>query len=186
MDKLAHGGGKHIRDWMAAASSVDGSGAAARAGIATATAAVTWGDSEAVGRALAFIKGVVAAAAAPDGDQALREMAGAEILPACLGGLTIPTNSAHQAELLGLIRDVVVHLLPITQSVRSVLLALPGMTQAGLDRVLSDLATIRSEKKAANRVKEMLVAAAGVGMRFEPLLRREPAPPARVPFRCQT
>jgi exportin-5 len=42
----AHGGGKHIRDWMAAASSVIGSGAAARAGIATATAAVTWGDSE--------------------------------------------------------------------------------------------------------------------------------------------
>jgi hypothetical protein len=42
--------------------------------------------SAAVGRALAFIKGIVSAAAAPDGDQALRETAGAEILPACLGG----------------------------------------------------------------------------------------------------
>ena len=91
-----------------------------RAGIATAAAAVQWGDSEASGRALAFIRGIVAAAASPDGDQALREAAGAEILPACLSGLTIPTNSAHQAELLGLIRDVVVHLLPVTQSVRAV------------------------------------------------------------------
>jgi exportin-5 len=43
------------------------------------------------------------------------------------------------------------------------LLALPGMTQAGLDSVLQELSTIRSEKKAANRVKEMLVAAAGGG-----------------------
>lgn len=164
LERLAHGGGKHIRDWMAATSSVDVSGAVARAGVATATAAVTWGDSEAAGRALAFMKGVVACAASPEcSDQALRETAGAEILPACLGGLTIPTNSAHQADLLGLVRDVVLHLLPVTQSVRSVLLGLPGMTQAGLDGVLSDLATIRSEKKAANRVKEMLVAAAGGG-----------------------
>ena len=148
---------------MSAVRAADASSAAAPAAVATAVAAVTWGDSDAVGKALAFLRGVVAAAASPEGDQGLREIAGAEILPACLGGLTVATNSAHQAELLGLIRDVVVHLIPVTNSVRAVLLGLPGMTSESLDRVLADLAVIRSEKKAANRVKEMIVAAAGGG-----------------------
>ena len=162
-ERLAHAGGRHILDWMAAVRAADASSAAAPAAVATAVAAVTWGDSDAVGKALAFLRGVVAAAASPEGDQGLREIAGAEILPACLGGLTVATNSAHQAELLGLIRDVVVHLIPVTNSVRAVLLGLPGMTSESLDRVLADLAVIRSEKKAANRVKEMIVAAAGGG-----------------------
>jgi exportin-5 len=35
------------------------------------------------------------------------------------------------------------------------------MTSEGLSGVLTDLASIRSEKKAANRVKEMLLQAAG-------------------------
>ena len=157
---------------MAAVRAADASSAAAPAAVATAVAAVTWGDSDAVGKALAFLRGVVAAAASPEGDQGLREIAGAEILPACLGGLTVATNSAHQAELLGLIRDVVVHLIPVTNSVRAVLLGLPGMTSESLDRVLADLAVIRSEKKAANRVKEMIVAAAGAETRFEPSRRR--------------
>ena len=52
------------------------------------------------------------------------------------------------------------------------LLALPGMTQAGLDSVLQELSTIRSEKKAANRVKEMLVAAAGGGDALRALAAR--------------
>ena len=60
-----------------------------------------------------------------------------------------------------MIRDAVVHLLPITHFVSAVLLGLPGMTSEGLSGVLTDLASIRSEKKAANRVKEMLLQAAG-------------------------
>ena len=59
------------------------------------------------------------------------------------------------------IRDVVLRLLPTTRAARDALLSLPGMTPAELDRLLSDLAEIRSEKKAATRVKETLVAAAG-------------------------
>ena len=93
----AHGGGKHVRDWMRAVAAVDASGAPARGAISTATAALSWGDSEAVGRALHFLRGVTACAAAPDGDQSLRETAGAEILPACIGGLSVPSNSSHQA-----------------------------------------------------------------------------------------
>ena len=162
--KLADGGGKHVRDWMGAVAGYDrGSGTCARAGIASASAALTWGDSEAAGRAVAFLRGIVAAAAAPDGDQNLRETAGAEIFPACLAGLTEPSNSAHQAELLGVIRDIVVHLLPVAGSVRAVLLGLPGMTEQSLGALIGDLAQIRSEKKAANRVKEMIVQAAGGG-----------------------
>ena len=75
----------------------------------------------------------------------------------------MPTNSAHQANVLGVIRDVVLRLLPTTRAARDTLLSLPGMTPAELDRLLSDLAQIRSEKKAATRVKETLVAAAGGG-----------------------
>ena len=70
---------------------------------------------------------------------------------------------AHQAELLGVIRDIVVHLLPVAGSVRRVLLGLPGMTEQSLGQLINDLAQIRSEKKAANRVKEMIVQAAGGG-----------------------
>ena len=150
----------------------------ARAALATAAAAVTWGDSEAAGKALGFLRGVVAAAASGPGgpaaaaaanasnpispmDAALREDVAGTCLSACLAGLTVPTNSAHQSELLGVIRDVVLRLLPTTRAARDALLSLPGMTPAELDRLLSDLAEIRSEKKAATRVKETLVAAAG-------------------------
>ena len=150
----------------------------ARAALATAAAAVAWGDSEAAGKALGFLRGVVAAAASGPGgpaaaaaanasnpispmDAALREDVAGTCLSACLAGLTVPTNSAHQSELLGVIRDVVLRLLPTTRAARDALLSLPGMTPAELDRLLSDLAEIRSEKKAATRVKETLVAAAG-------------------------
>ena len=56
-----------------------------------------------------------------------------------------------------------VHLLPVAGSVRRVLLGLPGMTEQSLGQLINDLAQIRSEKKAANRVKEMIVQAAGGG-----------------------
>ena len=32
-DRLAHGGGRHMKDWIAAVSSVDGTGAAVRVGL---------------------------------------------------------------------------------------------------------------------------------------------------------
>jgi len=187
-ERLAHGGGRHVLEWMAATRAADGGVSGdrcARSALATAAAAVTWGDSEAAGKALGFLRGVVAAAASLPGpggstpasvdgathlpnasnplsmDGALREDVAGTCLSACLAGLTVPTNSAHQAELLGVIRDVVLRLLPTTRAARDALLSLPGMTPAELDRLLSDLAEIRSEKKAATRVKETLVAAAG-------------------------
>ena len=185
-ERLAHGGGRHVLEWMAAtravssASGQSGSGdhACARAALATAASAVTWGDSEAAGKALGFLRGVVAAAGSQSQspsqstgpspgagamDASLREDVAGTALSACLAGLTVPTNSAHQAELLGVIRDVVLRLLPTTRAARDTLLSLPGMTPAELERLLRDLAQIRSEKKAATRVKETIVAAAGGG-----------------------
>ena len=183
-ERLAHGGGRHVLEWMAAtraagASGQSGSGdACARAALATAANAVTWGDSEAAGKALGFLRGVVAAAGSQSQspsqstgpspgagamDASLREDVAGTALSACLAGLTVPTNSAHQAELLGVIRDVVLRLLPTTRAARDTLLSLPGMTPAELERLLRDLAQIRSEKKAATRVKETIVAAAGGG-----------------------
>ena len=163
----------------AGASGQSGSGdACARAALATAANAVTWGDSEAAGKALGFLRGVVAAAGSQSQspsqstgpspgagamDASLREDVAGTALSACLAGLTVPTNSAHQAELLGVIRDVVLRLLPTTRAARDTLLSLPGMTPAELERLLRDLAQIRSEKKAATRVKETIVAAAGGG-----------------------
>ena len=191
-ERLAHGGGRHVLEWMAATRAAEGGVSGdrcARAALATAAAAVTWGDSEAAGKALGFLRGIVAAAAAsgpgasmslgggggfadgknknapppPPMDGSLREDVAGTALSACLAGLTVPTNSAHQADVLGVIRDVVLRLLPTTRAARDTLLSLPGMTPEELDRLLSDLAQIRSEKKAATRVKETLVAAAGGG-----------------------
>jgi exportin-5 len=99
----------------------------------------------------------------PPMESSLREDVAGTALSACLAGLTVPTNSAHQADVLGVIRDVVLRLLPTTRAARDTLLSLPGMTPGELDRLLSDLSAIRSEKKAATRVKETLVAAAGGG-----------------------
>ncbi len=163
----AHAGGQHMRSWFAAVAGVNP--ACAYSGVATACAAVRWGDSESTGRAVGFLRGVVFAAASfsPESsstlDRAIRDVAGAEILPAALAALTVPTNSSHQAELLGVVRDVVLHLTPVTPSVRATLLSLPGLSADELDRTLLDLANLRSEKKAAQRVKEMLVKAAGGG-----------------------
>ena len=175
-ERLAHGGGRHVLEWMMCVRIAEGGGGenrCARAALATAVAAVTWGDSEAAGKSLGFLRGVVAAAATsgdpgsqlnlPPMDQSLREDVSGSVLSSCLAGLTIPTNSAHQAELLGVIRDVVLRLLPTTRAARDTLLSLPNMSSTELDRLLHDLSTIRSEKKAATRVKETLIAAAGDG-----------------------
>jgi|TARA_B110001469_G_scaffold58247_1_gene55957 exportin-5 len=177
-EKLAHGGGRHVLGWMAATAVAEGNvggDRCCRAALGTACAAITWGDSEASGKALGFLRGVVAAAAAsgsPDFAslnnvspmaQTLREDVAGATLSSCLAGLTVPTNSAHQAELLGVIRDVVLSLLPTTIAARATLMSLPGMTEQELDKLLHDLSTIRSEKKAASRVKESLIAAAGDG-----------------------
>ena len=185
-ERLANGGGRHVLEWISATRNAGAGDRCARAALGTAAAAITWGDSESAGRALGFLRGVVAAAAASAAaeggrdessrdasrigidaaafmDAAFREEVGGRVLSACLAGLTVPTNAAHQADLLGVIRDVVLRLVPVTRTAGDTLLALPGMTRAELDRLLLDLSTIRSEKKAASRVKETLVAVAGGG-----------------------
>ena len=67
--RLADGGGRHVREWMSAIAGYDGgSGACARAGIATATAALTRGDAR-LREGAGVPQGDRAAAAAADGDQ---------------------------------------------------------------------------------------------------------------------
>jgi hypothetical protein len=78
-ERLAHGGGKHVLEWMAATRAAEGGVAGdrcARAALATAAAAVTWGDSEAAGKALGFLRGIVAAAAASGPGAAMSALGG--------------------------------------------------------------------------------------------------------------
>ncbi len=160
-----YAGGKHISAWIA-----HGDANAVRAGIATGTAALTWDDAEATGHALSFVRGLTAAAGGPDAPQALRETVGSEVFQATLVALTQSSNAAYQADILGLIRDIIVWLLPKTQSVSQILLSLPGMTKDALDACVTELGVMRSEKKAANHVKDFLINASGGGEQLRALV----------------
>lgn len=160
-----HAGGTHILDWI-----VSGDPVAVRAGISTGIAALNWDDAEATGHAVNFIRALTAAAGRNDAPHALRETVGSEVFQACLVGLTQSSNAAHQSNILGLIRDIILWLLPKTQAVGQILMSLPGMTRESLDSCVSELVAMRSEKKAANYVKDFLINASGGGEELRALV----------------
>ena len=161
----SYAGGKHILDWIA-----HGDANAIRAGIATGAAALTWEDAESTGHAVNFVRGLCAAAGSANAPQALRDNVGSEVFQATLVALTQSSNAAHQADILGLIRDIIIWLTPKTQSVVQILMSLPGMTQQALDSCVRELGAMRSEKKAANFVKDFLINASGGGEELRALV----------------
>jgi exportin-5 len=161
----AYAGGKHVLDWINA-----GDASGIRAGIATGTCALTWEDAEATGHAVNFVRALTAAAGSNDAPQALRETVGAEVFQATLTALTQSSNAAHQADILGVIRDVIIWLLPKTQSVGQILMSLPGMTRETIDGFVRELGQMRSEKKAANYIKDFLIKASGGGEELRALV----------------
>jgi len=161
----AHAGGKHILDWIN-----QGDANAVRAGIATGTAALTWEDAESTGHAVSFVNALTAAAGSNDAPQALRETVGADVFQAALVALTQSSNASHQADILGVIRDVIIWLLPKTQSVGQILMSLPGMTRGQIDGFVNEIGQMRSEKKAANYIKDFLIKASGGGEELRALV----------------
>lgn len=160
-----HGGGKHILAWI-----TSGDAVAVRAGIATGIAALNWDDTEATAHAVSFIRALTAAAGGTEAPQPLRETVGSDVFQACLVALTQSSNAAHQANILGLIRDIILWLLPKTQAVGQILMSLPGITRESLDACVTELGAMRSEKKAANCVKDFLINASGGGEELRALV----------------
>ena len=161
----SYAGGKHIISWLA-----NGEPNGVRAGVAIGSAALNWDDAEATGHAVSFVRGITAAAGSAEAPQALCETVGSDVFQACMVALTQSSNAAHQADILGLIRDIIVWLLPKTQSVAQILMSLPGMTQQAMDSCVRELGAMRSEKKAANLVKDFLVNASGGGEELRALV----------------
>jgi hypothetical protein len=91
-------------------------------------------------------------------DARLYAFVGGEVLRAAISSLGTETMGTHQADILQLIRDVLVQQIGEPSSaVHSVLASLPRTTPADLDRFRRQLLGLNSEKAQRDLTKRMLV-----------------------------
>ena len=116
---------------------------------------------ESAHRFAAFCKALVQLAPA---DAALYQFVGSELLYTAISSLSLEAMSNHQAEILGMTRDIITQQVDDPQSqIHNVLPMLPGVTPDRLAAFLSNFKSIRSEKEQRNQVKLFLLSTGGTG-----------------------
>jgi exportin-5 len=97
-------------------------------------------------------------------DVRLYAFVGSEVLKAAIASLASEAMATHKADILGLIRDVLVQQLPDPASAaHAALLSLPGMTPEKAGNVAKEMSGIGSEKAQRDAIKRALVEACGRG-----------------------
>lgn len=132
-------------------------------GIAAAGAAVEGmlRPDEAAHKFAAFCRALVCLAPA---DVALYNYVGSEILYNGISSLSLEVMSVHQAEILGMIRSIIIQQIEDPQSqVHTVLTMLPGVGPTQIVSFISSMKSTGSEKEQRNHVKQFLLNSAGTG-----------------------
>ncbi|PRW59064.1 HASTY 1-like isoform X1 isoform B [Chlorella sorokiniana] len=147
------GGGKSVLEWLLETDPTTGFQA-----VTTAVAGMCWRDDAAF-RFAQLAKTLVGVAPR---DQRLYAYVGSEVLKAAISSLATETMATHQADIMALIRDILVQQLGDPGSaVHGVLASLPKMTPEALQRFGQQLLGTGSEKTQRDITKKMLVAACG-------------------------
>lgn len=116
---------------------------------------------EAAYKFAAFCRALVCLAPA---DAALYNYVGSEILYNGISSLSLEVMSIHQAEILGMIRSIIVQQIEDPQSqVHTVLTMLPGVGPTQIASFVSSMKSTGSEKEQRNHVKQFLLNSAGTG-----------------------
>eukprot|EP00898_Chlorokybus_atmophyticus_P001839 jgi/Chlat1/2656/Chrsp178S00157 len=132
--------------------------AMASAAIHTAISALSWPDSESAHKAVAFCSALTTVAV---GDARLHAVVGAEVLHAAISALTFVSNQTNQSDLIALIREIYVKLSPCTSAPSQVLLSLPTVNSASLQKLQQAVSSTGSEKEQRQLLKQLLLAAGG-------------------------
>ena len=142
-------------------------------GLAAAAAAVEgmMRPDEAAYKYAAFCRALVNLAPA---DASLYNYVGSEILYNTISSLSLEVMLSHQAEILGMIRAIIVQQMDNPQSqIHSVLAMLPGVGPAQISSFIASIKSTGSEKEQRNHVKAFLLSTAGRGS-FTALARWKP------------
>ncbi|KAL4423234.1 hypothetical protein ABPG77_000026 [Micractinium sp. CCAP 211/92] len=151
----ATGGGKTVLEWLLETD--PGTGFAA---ITTAVAGMCWRD-EAAYRFAMLARTLVGMAPR---DARLYQYVGGEVLKAAISSLATETMATHQADIMALIRDILLQQANDPSSPASgVLASLPNMSPDTLQRFRTQLAATGGDKGQRDLTKRMLVAACGKG-----------------------
>ena len=143
------------------------------AGIAAAGAALEGmlRPDEAAYKFAAFCRALVNLAPT---DAALYNYVGSEVLYNTISSLSLEVMASHQAEILGMIRAIIIQQIDDPQSqVHSVLSMLPGVSPAQISSFISAIKSTGSEKEQRNHVKQFLLSTGGKGS-FTALARWKP------------
>lgn len=130
---------------------------AVEAVLATCCSMLCWPDSEAAGKAIVFCRMIVCYA---DTDPRFYEIVG-DILRAGLRALTVPSNSALQAELLSLLRDIIMKTSQERPLPLQILVTLPGVHEADVRNLLTSLHGTGSDKEQRVKLKQFLLSSGG-------------------------
>ncbi|PSC73686.1 HASTY 1 [Micractinium conductrix] len=147
------GGGKSLLEWLLEHDSNTGFSA-----IATAVGGMCWHD-EAAFRFAMLARSLVSMAPR---DSRLYQYVGGQVLQAAISSLAGETMATHQADIMALIRDILVQQLNDPSSpAANVLASLPMMTPDALQQFCKQLGSTGSDKQQRDLTKKMLVAACG-------------------------
>lgn len=139
--------------------------------LATCCSMLCWPDSEAAGRAIVFCR-VIACYA--DNDPRLYEPVG-DILQAALRALTVPSNSALQAELLSLLRDIIMKTSEERPLPLQILVTLPGVSEGDVRSLLASLRGTGSDKEQRVKLKQFLLSSGGELLKAIPKPKASPS-----------
>jgi len=143
------------------------------AGIAAAGAALEGmlRPDEAAYKFAAFCRALVTLAPT---DAALYNYVGSEVLYNTISSLSLEVMASHQAEILGMIRAIIIQQVDDPQSqVHTVLSMLPGVGTEQISSFISGIKSTGSEKEQRNHVKQFLLSTGGKGS-FTALARWKP------------
>eukprot|EP00270_Netrium_digitus_P015700 TRINITY_DN5548_c0_g1_i1.p1 TRINITY_DN5548_c0_g1~~TRINITY_DN5548_c0_g1_i1.p1 ORF type:complete len:427 (-),score=79.47 TRINITY_DN5548_c0_g1_i1:123-1343(-) len=141
---------------------------AAEATLRLGIGSITWPDSEAAHRAATFCTAVVSMlsmAPPPDQESQLMHIVSHDMFSAAIQGLTLDSNALLQAELVGILRDILVRLGSHTTAPRQILLSLPGFTTEKIAALDAALLKTGSEKEQRQAVKAALRDSGGEQLR---------------------
>ena len=97
-------------------------------------------------------------------DAALYNYVGTEILHSSISCLSLEVLAPHQAEILGMIREIIVQQIDDSNSsMRNILTMLPGIGYHEIEHLSSSLRKTGSEKEQRNIIKQFLLQACGSG-----------------------
>ena len=143
--------------------------------MATAVAALTWPDTETGMKAIKACRIVVGMTPKAAQFSALHSFIAKDMFTACMSCLTLSSHADFQAEILSVLRDIIVS---HSDLVSPMLLSMPNINEGILSSFHQAMQTRGSEKDQRNLVRKLLLRSGGVELKA---LAQQHSPGSKIP-----